>query len=68
MKFKKIEKKRLFKKALEDGIKKAVELVVIGLVAGLSLKLLMFAVLGVVGGSLYRQDSQTAALRIKRRK
>ena len=62
MKIKQIQKTRLFKKALEDGIKKAVEVTLIGVIMGLSLKLLLLTVLGVMGGSLYRQASQVAHL------
>jgi hypothetical protein len=51
-KTKKINKKRLFVKALEDGLKKAVELAVIGFTIGISAKLLSLTVLAVFGGSI----------------
>ncbi|GEM_PF-4242379 len=58
MKIKKIDKKKLFTKALEDGIKKTIELGVIGVVAGLSLNTLLLAVAGIMGGSLYCENNQ----------
>ena len=52
MKMKQINKKKLFVKALEDGIKKASEITIIGLVIGLSLYTLFLTVAGVMSGSL----------------
>ena len=58
MKLKEISKKRLLKKAFEDGIKKSVEMVIVGFVIGLSLNMLLLAVGAVMGGCLYHKDNQ----------
>ena len=58
MRIKKINKKMLFTKALEDGIKKAIEITLVGLIVGLSINTLLLAIAGVMGGSLYCKNSK----------
>ncbi|MFH1452064.1 MAG: hypothetical protein ABIF88_02730 [archaeon] len=48
----KIDKKRLLLKATEDGLKKAIELVIIGIVIGLSIKLIVITIGSVMFGSV----------------
>ncbi|MBW2978272.1 hypothetical protein KY331_05485 [Candidatus Woesearchaeota archaeon] len=48
----KIEWKRLLSKALEDGIKKAIELILIALIVGASIKLILVAVPAVTLGAV----------------
>lgn len=49
----KIELKRLLLKAMEDGIKKGVEIALIALVVGASLKLVFTAIPGVMLGAIF---------------
>lgn len=49
---KKIEWKRLLKKAFEDGIKKAIELSIIAIIVGAALKIIMITVPAVTFGSV----------------
>jgi len=58
MKIKQVKKIRLFKKAFEDAVKKAVELMIVGSVIGLSVNILFLTIVGVMGGSLYCQNYQ----------
>ena len=58
MQIKQINKKKLFTKALEHGIQKTIEATIVGLVAGLSLNMLLLAIAGVMGGSLYCKNSK----------
>ncbi|MFQ5531456.1 MAG: hypothetical protein ACE5ES_02465 [Candidatus Nanoarchaeia archaeon] len=55
MKLNQINKWKLLVKALEDGIKEAIQLGIIGAVIGLSINVLLVTVLGMFGGSLYLQ-------------
>ena len=54
----KIDKKRLVNKVLEDGIKKGVELAVVGAILGFSFNAMLLTVAGVLGGSLYLENCQ----------
>ncbi|MBT7102631.1 hypothetical protein HN935_03930 [archaeon] len=47
-----IQKRRLLVKASEEGMMKAVEYIVIGVIIGISLRLLFLAVAGVMTGSI----------------
>lgn len=58
MKFKKINGKRLTRKVFEDGIKKSLELVVLGVVIGLTFDRVLLTLGAVIGGSLYRKSNQ----------
>ena len=51
-KIKKINWKKLFAKALEDGIKKTIELVVLALLLGATFKLILITVPAVTLGSM----------------
>ena len=62
MEIKQINKKKLITKALEDGIKKTVELLIVGIIIGIISKILILTILGVVGGSLYFKTNQTNSL------
>jgi len=60
MKKKTINRKKLFVKAIEDTLKKSIELAFIGLIVGISLNLLAITLIGVAGGSLYFQNNQNS--------
>lgn len=49
----KINKKRLANQVLEEGIKKAIEITLIGVIAGFSLSTLFLGIVGITGSSLY---------------
>ncbi len=58
MKIKKINKKKLCTKVLEDGIKKSIELAIVGTVVGLSPSTLLLTIAGVTGGSFYCENNK----------
>ncbi len=58
MKLTKINRKRLARKVLEDGIKKSLELGILVLVIGLSLDKLILTLGAVIGGSLYCENNK----------
>jgi hypothetical protein len=58
----KINTRQLTNKVFEDGIKKTVELAIIGIILGLTLNTLFLTVAGAIGGSLYFEDNQNTNL------
>ena len=50
---KNISKRRLLAKASEEGIMKAVEYILIGIIIGISLEMLFLAIAGVMTGSVF---------------
>ena len=58
MELNKINRKRLARKVLEDGIKKSLELGILAFVIGIPLDKLILALGAVIGGSLYRESDK----------
>ncbi len=54
----KINKQRLTNRVIEEGMKKAIELTIIGCAIGLTLNTLFITIAGTIGGSLYFKDNQ----------